>query len=175
MTTGSLENTIAAFRQEFRTVRKLAEGALAQLDDEAFFRTLDGDANSTAHLVKHIGGNLRSRWTDVFTTDGEKPDRRRDSEFVVGPTDTRTGLMEQWATGWNAIEALLETLRPEDLTRVITVRGEPHTLPRALTRSLAHTAGHAHQIVLLARHWSGAAWRTLSIPRGQSEAFRPPR
>jgi hypothetical protein len=175
MTTESVENTIAAFRQEFNALRKLAEGALAQLDDAAFFRTLDGDANSTAHLVKHIGGNLRSRWTDVFTTDGEKPDRRRDNEFVVEPTDTRASLMELWGIGWNAIGALLDTLRPEDLARVITVRGEPHTMPRALTRSLAHTAGHAHQIVLLARHWSGAAWRTLSIPRGESETFRPPR
>jgi hypothetical protein len=175
MTPDSNETTVAAFRQEFSSLRALAEKALGQLDDDGFFRALDGDANSPAVLAKHIGGNLRSRWTDVFTSDGEKPDRRRDREFELDAADTRASVMERWAAGWDAVAATLDALAPEDLERVVTVRGEPHTLPRALTRSLAHTAGHVHQIVLLARHWSGSAWRTLSIPRGQSETFRPPR
>jgi len=175
MTRGTDETTLEAFRVEFHNLRVLAEKALSQLDDDAFFRALDGDANSPALLVKHIGGNLRSRWTDVFTSDGEKPDRRRDAEFELDAADTRASVMEKWAAGWDALTVTFDALAPEDLEREITVRGEPHTLPRALTRSLAHTAGHVHQIVLLARHLSGSAWRTLSIPRGQSDTFRPPR
>jgi Protein of unknown function (DUF1572) len=175
MTRGSDETTLEAFRLEFHSLRALAEKALGQLDDDSFFRALDGDANSPALLVKHIGGNLRSRWTDVFTSDGEKADRRRDAEFELDAADTRARVMEKWAAGWDALAATFDALAPDDLERVITVRGEPHTLPRALTRSLSHTAGHVHQIVLLARHLSGSAWRTLSIPRGQSDTFRPPR
>jgi hypothetical protein len=175
MTPCSDPDTIAAFRQEFESLRDLAERALSQLDDEAFFRSLDNDANSPALLVKHIGGNLRSRWTAPFTTDGEKPDRHRDGEFELEPDDSRAALMTRWAAGWSALRAALDALEPADLARVIAVRRQPHTVPRALTRSLAHTAGHVHQIVLLARHWSGTAWRTPSIPRGHSETFRPPR
>jgi hypothetical protein len=166
--------TIAAFRQEFENLRSLAERALAQVDDEAFERALDGDANSPAVLVKHVGGNLRSRWTDVFTTDGEKPDRDRDGEFEVrAGHDTRASVMATWEAGWASVSATLASLAPADLERAVTVRGEPHTLARALTRSLAHTAGHVHQLIMLCRHWQGAAWRTLSIPRGESKRFSP--
>jgi Protein of unknown function (DUF1572) len=167
------ESTVAAFRQELESLRSLAERALAQVDDDAFVRALDGDANSPAVLVKHLGGNLRSRWTDVFTADGEKPDRNRDGEFELGPDDTRRALMARWDAGWAAVLGTLAAAGPADLDRVVTVRGEPHTLARALTRSLAHTAGHVHQLAMLCRHWQGASWKTLSIARGQSASFRP--
>jgi hypothetical protein len=167
------DKTIDAFRQEFENLRSLAERALAQIDDEAFVRPLAGDANSPAVLVKHLGGNLRSRWTDVFTTDGEKPDRDRDGEFDVRPSDTRASLMARWDVGWTAVLSTLADIGASDLERVVTVRGEPHSLARALTRSLAHTAGHVHQLVMLCRHWQGASWTTISIPRGQSANVRP--
>jgi hypothetical protein len=165
--------TLAAFRQEFDSLRALAERALAQVDDESFTRALDDDANSPAVLVKHVGGNLRSRWTDVFTTDGEKPDRDRDGEFELRGGDSRASIMATWESGWAALSATLASVAPADLERIVTVRGEPHTLARALTRSLAHTAGHVHQLIMLCRHWRGPAWRTLSIARGESKAFRP--
>jgi hypothetical protein len=165
--------TIDAFRGEFESLHALALKALSQVDDEAFFRAIDGDANSPALLVKHVGGNLRSRWTDVFTTDGEKPDRDRDGEFDREPGDTRASLMARWDAGWAALRATLASARADDLGRVVTVRGEPHTFARALTRSLAHTSGHVHQLVMLCRHWQGPAWRTPSIPRGQSARYRP--
>jgi len=173
MNTSDTSPTITAFRKEFESLRALAERALAQVDDDAFGKALDGDANSPALLVKHIGGNLRSRWTDAFTTDGEKPDRNRDAEFELRPGDTRASLMAAWAVGWSAVLSTLSTTGPNDLVRTVTVRGEPHTLVRALTRSLAHTAGHVHQLVMLCRHWRGEAWQTLSIPRGQSAGYRP--
>jgi hypothetical protein len=173
MSTARQGPPIVAFQEEFQSLRSLAERALAQVDDAAFIRTLDGDANSAAVLVKHLGGNLRSRWTDVFTTDGEKPDRDRDGEFELGPDDTRDALMAKWETGWTAVLTTIAALSPADLERTVTVRGEPLTLSRALTRSLAHTAGHVHQLVLLCRHWQGASWKTLSIARGQSAGFRP--
>jgi hypothetical protein len=175
MTIDPRETTIQAFRQEFDNLRSLAERALAQVDDESFLRGLDADANSPALLVKHVGGNLRSRWTEVFTTDGEKPDRDRDGEFEWRPGDTRASVMHTWDAGWAALFGTLATVEPADLAREVTVRGEPHTLVRALTRSLSHTAGHVHQLVMLCRHWRGPAWRTLSIARGQSASFTPPR
>jgi hypothetical protein len=165
--------TITAFRQEFDNLRSLAERALAQVDDASFVRALDGDANSPAVLVKHVGGNLRSRWTDPLTTDGEKPDRDRDGEFELRGSDSRASVMATWEAGWAALSGTLASMAPADLDRVVTVRGEPHTLVRALTRSLAHTAGHVHQLVMLCRHWQGPAWRTLSIARGESKTFRP--
>jgi hypothetical protein len=164
---------VAAFRKEFESLRALAERALAQVDDRAFVRPLDDDANSAAVLVKHIGGNLRSRWTDVFTTDGEKPDRDRDGEFELRPGDTRASIMASWAAGWAAVLTTLDSISSADLERVVTVRGQPHTLARALTRSLAHTAGHVHQLIMLCRHWQGPSWTTLSIRRGESTSFRP--
>jgi len=167
------DSTIEAFRGEFESLHALAMKALSQADDAAFFRALDADANSPALLVKHLGGNLRSRWTDVFTTDGEKPDRHRDREFEVEPGDTRASLMARWDEGWAALRTTLASAGADDLGRIVTVRGEPHTLARALTRSLAHTSGHVHQLVMLCRHWQGPAWRTPSIPRGQSGQYRP--
>jgi hypothetical protein len=156
---------ITAFRDEFASLRALAEKAAAQLDDEQFFTALDADANSVAVLMKHVGGNLRSRWTDAFTTDGEKPDRNRDGEFEPGAGETRKGVEGRWAAGWAAVDGLLGSLTDGDFGRPVVIRGETLTLARALTRSLGHTAGHVHQIVFLAKHWRGPSWQTLSLPR----------
>ena len=158
-------------RREFRSVKRLAEKAMAQVSDEDFFTTLDADSNSIAILVKHIGGNLRSRWTDFLSSDGEKPDRRRDSEFEIGPSDTRGKILESWESAWSTLFAALEPLRSADLSREVFIRGEPHSVVRAIHRQLTHYAGHVAQIVLLAKHWAGGRWQTLSIPRGQSEQF----
>jgi hypothetical protein len=169
---------LADARGRFAQYRRLAEGALAQADDAAFFAALhppaggvDGEANPLALQVKHLAGNFRSRWTDFLTADLDKPDRHRDREFVVEPGDTREALMARWAEGWAACEATLDALTPADLLRTVTLRREPMTALSALTRGLAHTAYHVGQIVLLAKHHAGPAWRTLSIPRGASETF----
>jgi hypothetical protein len=163
---------IGALCDEFAALRSLADKAAAQLDDDQWFAQLDRDANSVALLMKHVGGNLRSRWTDVFTTDGEKPDRERDREFEREPSDTRVSIEAKWSAGWAALFQTLEPLVPEDLSRTVLIRNEPHALARALTRSLGHTAGHVHQIVLLAKHWQGPRWQTLSMPRRRPEASR---
>jgi hypothetical protein len=163
------DDVLASVRRELASLRQLAERALAQIDDDAFFRALAADENSAGVLAKHVGGNLRSRWTEIFTTDGEKPDRNRDGEFERGPADTRDAIMATWQAGWQALEDTLAALTPDDLDRTITVRSEPHSVARALVRSLAHTAGHVHQIVLLCRHWKGSGWQTISVPRGASK------
>lgn len=163
---------IGAFREEFKALRSLAERAAAQLDDERLFAQLDADANSVALLMKHVGGNLRSRWTDVLTTNGEKPDRQRDREFDREPSDTRAAIERRWSDGWAVLMDALDSLRPGDLSREVVIGTRTFPLARALARSLAHTAGHVHQIVLLARHWQGPAWQTLSVPRGQSDRLR---
>ena len=162
---------VRAVADECRNLRSLAERAVAQVDDEQFFATLDADANSIAALVKHVGGNLRSRWQDFRTTDGEKPDRRRDGEFITD--ESRADIEALWERGWATLDAALGGLSAADVGTDVVVRGEVIPLPRALARNLAHTAGHVHQVVLLARHWKGPDWQTLSIPRGQSEQFRP--
>ena len=171
-TTDPRADLLQAFSAEYSSLRRLAERAAAQLDEQAFFATLSADGNSVALLMKHVGGNLRSRWTDIFTTDGEKPDRHRDREFELETADTRQSIDAVWTAGWQAVLGTLGTLTIDDLLRTVRVRGEPMTVARALTRSLAHTAGHVHQVILLARHWQGERWQTLSIARGQSEQFR---
>ena len=157
-------------RLECRRYKAWAEQALAQVDDAAFFTAL-GTGNSVAHVVKHIAGNLRSRWTDFYDGDGEKPDRCRDREFEIEPGDTRATLMARWERGWASLFATLDPMTPADAARTVVIRGEPHTVPRALMRNLAHTAQHVGQIILLAKHLRGDAWKTISIPRGQSEQF----
>lgn len=158
---------IDSIRQEFASLKELAERAAAQLDEEAFFATLDADANSVALLMKHVGGNLRSRWTAPFTTDGEKPDRNRDGEFERQPGDARADIERRWRDGWDILFSTLDRAAAADLGRPVRIRDQELTFARALTRSLAHTAGHVHQMVMLARHWRGAAWETLSIPRSR--------
>jgi hypothetical protein len=165
-------------RDRFTGQRKLAEDAMAQVDDAAFFAVLDGESNSIAIVVKHIAGNARSRWRDFLTTDGEKPDRHRDTEFEIGPIDTpeqrteqRAALMATWQEGWSILEAALAPLGPEDLLRTVTIRGEPHTVVQAIVRQISHYGQHVGQIVLLAKHARGGEWKTLSVPRGGSKAF----
>jgi hypothetical protein len=156
-------------RARFAGLRKNAEGALAQVDDAQFFAL--PETNSVALIVKHIAGNARSRWTDFLTSDGEKADRHRDTEFERAEGDSRAALMAAWARGWDLLDAALAPLSDADLDRVITIRGEPHTVSQALIRQLAHYGQHVGQIVLLARIARGAAWTSLSVPRGQSETF----
>ncbi|HXE76362.1 MAG TPA: DUF1572 family protein [Candidatus Xenobia bacterium] len=156
---------------EFRRLKRQAEKALAQVDDEQFFRVLDPESNSLAILVKHLAGNLRSRWMDFLTSDGEKPDRNRDSEFVIEPADTRATLRERWERGWKYLFDALEPLTEDDLARTVQIRGEPHSVVQAVNRQLSHYAGHVGQMVFLAKHLAGPNWKTLSVPRGQSQAF----
>jgi hypothetical protein len=165
--TNYITDTLAAFR----SYKKMAEKALDQVSDEEFFRAIDPESNPLAVIVKHIGGNLSSRWTDFLTTDGEKPDRLRDSEFV-SDEDTRAGLMELWETGWRALFNTLEQLKPGDLDKTVTIRSEEFTVVRAMVRSLAHTASHVGQIIFLAKHLRSTEWKNLSIPRNTSEEFR---
>jgi uncharacterized damage-inducible protein DinB len=156
---------------QFHQIKRLTERAVAQVSDADLVRPLDGDANSIAAVLQHMSGNLKSRWTDFLTTDGEKPDRDRDAEFVVTDTVSREGLLAAWEVGWDCVWSALGSLRPEDLLATVTVRGEPHTVPQAIHRQMTHQAYHAGQIVLLARHWAGDAWQTLSVPKGKSKEF----
>jgi hypothetical protein len=157
--------------REFRRIKALAEKALAQVADEDFTASPRPIDNSLAVVVKHVAGNLKSRWTDFLTTDGEKPDRQRDTEFELDARDTRAALMASWEDGWARLFEALGAAAATDPTRTVTIRGEPHTIVRAVNRQLSHYAYHAGQIALLARHYAGQKWETLSIPKGQSEAF----
>ena len=156
--------------EAFRNYKKLAERALEQVSDEEYFKALDAESNSLAVIVKHVGGNLRSRWTDFLTTDGEKPDRDRDGEFVTD-ADTRESLTELWETGWRAVLGALESLTAEDFGRTVQIRGEDFSVLKAINRSLAHTAYHVGQIAFLAKHFRAGNWQTLSVPRGKSGEF----
>ena len=158
-------------RRSFRGHKRLAEGAIAQVSDDQLFHQLDPEANSIAIVMKHIAGNQRSRFTDFLTTDGEKPDRHRDAEFEMPARPSREELMRMWEEGWQRVFGALEPLLPEDFSRTITIRGEPHTILQAINRQVAHYAYHVGQIVLLAKHLRGAEWKTLSIARGQSTQF----
>jgi Protein of unknown function (DUF1572) len=154
---------------QFQFLKKLAEKAIARLDDDELFQALDGESNSVAVIMRHIGGNLRSRWTDFLTSDGEKPDRNRDTEFEQ-PSD-RAGLVAVWDGGWRALFDSLGVLRADDLLKTVHIRGEAHSVVKAIDRSLQHTAYHVGQIVFLAKHLKAESWESLSIPRGQSAAF----
>jgi hypothetical protein len=164
-------------RRQFRGHKRLAEGAMAQLRDEDFFVTLDPEANSVAILVKHLAGNMRSRFTDFLTSDGEKPDRFRDREFEIHSGTTRAEVMQWWEEGWSVVLATVESLKPEDVMKTVTVRGEPHTVMQAINRQVAHYAQHTGQIVFLAKHLRSGEWKTLSVPRGKSEEYKtvPPK
>ncbi len=165
-TTSHLEDSLALFRY----YKKLGEDAMAQVTDEELTRTLDGEMNSIALIVKHMAGNMRSRWTDFLDTDGEKPDRRRDSEFVEPPA-TRAELMRVWEEGWDAVWRALGPLSEIDLGRTVTIRGENHSVMQAINRQIAHYSYHCGQIVLLAKHFKSNEWRSLSVARGQSAGF----
>src|SRR5271165_711056 len=159
-------------RRQMRGHKRMGEGAMAQLKDENFFVTLDPESNSVAILVKHLAGNMRSRFTDFLTTDGEKPDRFRDQEFDLTPATTRADVMKWWEEGWACVFAAIEPLKPEDVMRIVPIRGEPHTVLQAVNRQIAHYAQHIGQIVLLAKHLRSSEWKTLSIARGRSEEFK---
>jgi len=159
--------------RQFRGLKKLADRALAQTSDADFFAMLDPGSNSIALLVKHMAGNMRSRWTGFLMSDGEKPDRRRDSEFLVEPGDTREGLTRRWEEGWALLLAAVEPLAAEDFRRTVLIRAEAHSVLRAINRQVAHYAYHIGQLVFLAKHFAGDRWESLSIPRGRSEEYNP--
>jgi hypothetical protein len=159
-------------RRQFRGHKRMAEGAMAQLRDDEFFVTLDPESNSVAILVKHLAGNMRSRFTDFLTSDGEKPDRFRDREFELTAGTTRAEVMKWWEEGWACVFSAIEALKPEDVMRTVTIRGEPHTALQAINRQIAHYAQHTGQIVFLSKHLRSSEWKTLSIPRGKSEQFK---
>jgi hypothetical protein len=145
---------------------------MAQLKDHELFLTLDPESNSIAIIVKHMAGNMRSRFTDFLTTDGEKPDRQRDQEFEVNSSTTRADLTTLWEDGWARVFAAIEALKPADVTRTVTIRGELHTVLQAINRQIAHYGYHTGQIVLMAKHIRSNKWKMLSIPRGKSEDFK---
>ena len=161
---------VTTFVREFHKIRQLADRAIAQLTDDQLHARLDPEANSVAMLMAHMAGNIRSRWTDFLTTDGEKPWRTRDAEFEPPPL-SRDDLLAAWDAGWQLLFSTLASLSDDDLARTITIRGEPLTALAAIIRQVSHYGGHAHQIVLLAKHLTGAGWTVLSIPRGQSAAY----
>ena len=158
-------------QRQFRGNKRLAEGALAQLSDEEFFRApADPESNSIAIIVKHMAGNMRSRFTDFLASDGEKPWRHRDTEFELATDATREQLMQAWEAGWKTVFEAVGGLAPADLVRTVKVRGESYAALQAINRQLAHYAYHIGQILFWAKHLKGAAWKTLSIPRGMSES-----
>jgi uncharacterized damage-inducible protein DinB len=161
-----LETILSTFQKQ----KALAEKAFAQLEPEGFHVTLDVEANSIAVIIKHMAGNMRSRWRDFLTTDGEKSDRNRDSEFISG-TENLDELMQLWEAGWQEVFKALATVTPHDLLRTITIRAQPHTVLQAIERQVDHYAYHVGQIVFLAKHLKSESWQTLSVARGQSQAF----
>jgi hypothetical protein len=150
---------------EFRKLKTLADKALAQVEDGDLWTVLDPESNSLAMLVQHLGGNLRSRWTDFLTTDGEKPDRHRDTEFENAPDRTRAALLAGWELGWSRLFGTLDGLLVADLEKTVTIRSESLSVPQALQRNLIHCAYHVGQIVLLAKHARQAVWKNLSVPK----------
>ncbi len=165
-----IENYLSESIAAFRSYQTLAEKAVEQASDEEFFTAIDTESNSLAAICKHIGGNLRSRWTDFLTTDGEKADRNRDSEFVTDG-DTRTSVMRLWENGFQILFAALESLTAEDSGKIVRIRGEDLTVVKAINRAAMHTASHVGQIQFLAKHLRVADWKTLSVPKNQSAEF----
>jgi Protein of unknown function (DUF1572) len=165
-TTSYLEDSLSLFRY----YKSLAQRAMAQLTDEQLLAVLDSEMNSIAVIVKHMAGNMRSRWTDFLTSDGEKPDRNRDAEFI-DPPSTREALLALWEDGWQCVLGALQPLSDKDLQRTVMIRGEAHSVMQAINRQLAHYSYHCGQIVLIAKHFKDREWQSLSVPRGQSAEF----
>ena len=153
---------------QLRKLKSQADKAMAQVDERQFFALIDDHANSIALIVKHVAGNMRSRWTDFLTTDGEKPDRHRDTEFEREPGETREAILARWDAGWDVLFGTMTSLTPADLGKTVTIRNEPHTVVQAINRQLSHYSAHVGQIVLLAKHFAGPGWKTLSIPKKQN-------
>ena len=166
MTTDNFDNDwLVDVRVQFERMKRLAEGALAQAGDDQLNVALDAESNSLAVIAKHMAGNLRSRFTDFLTTDGEKPDRNRDGEFEIAGPVARQMVMEDWERGWQILFGVLDGLTPADLRREVVIRGERHTVVQALNRQLTHHSYHVGQIVFLAKHLRSDRWKTLSLPR----------
>jgi len=165
------QHYLADVLASFRAYRKLAEKALAQLNDEEYFIALDPESNSIAVIMKHIAGNMLSRWTDFLTSDGEKPDRQRDLEFVIDPQTTKADLLVYWERGWQCLFNALEPLQPADFEKTVTIRGQEHSIVQAINRQMTHYASHIGQIVFLAKHFRSAQWQSLSVPRNRSAEF----
>lgn len=159
-----LEDSIASLR----AYKKMAEKALDQLTEDEFFIMLDEEANSIAVIMKHMAGNMFSRWTNFLTTDGEKPDRNRDMEFVIAPKTSKEDVIAYWEKGWQCVFDALEPLRADDLEQKVSIRGEEHTVIQAINRQLMHYANHIGQIVFLAKHFRSSEWKSLSIPRNRA-------
>lgn len=170
MTTNPADLFLQDIRIQARKLKELADKALAQARDEDLAVTLDPESNSLAMIVQHMAGNLRSRWTGFLTSDGEKPDRNRDAEFEPHAAG-RAALLASWEDGWSCLFATLDGLAAEDLGKTVYIRSEPHTAVQAINRGIAHAAYHVGQIVFLSKHFASAEWKTLSIPRGKSNAF----
>ncbi len=164
---GYLDDVIARFAE----LKKLAEKAVEQTDEDKFFYCPDPESNSIAITMKHLAGNMKSRWTDFLTTDGEKPDRNRDTEFETVTGETRGQILAAWDEGWEVLFRTMRSLKPADLTRTVPIRNEPHVVFQAINRQLLHYGYHVGQIVYLARHLAWQKWNSLSVPRGGSRAF----
>jgi hypothetical protein len=165
-TTSFLEDSLSLFRYN----KGLADAAMAQVTDEQIFTVLDPEMNSIALMVKHLEGNMRSRCTDFLTSDGEKPDRNRDGEFVEPPS-SRAEVMKLWESGWKCMFSAFEPLTPEDLARTVMVRGEAQSVMQAIYRQMVHSVYHCGQIIFLAKHLQYSEWKSPTIPRGQSTKF----
>jgi hypothetical protein len=163
--TSYIEDSISLFR----FCKKQGEGAIEQVSNEQLFSVLDPEMNSIAIIVKHMTGNMRSRWTDFLTSDGEKPDRNRDTEFE--PPSTRAELLKVWNDGWDRVFSALQPLSDSDLERTVAIRGEPHSVMQAINRQIAHYSYHVGQIVFLAKHLNASGWKSLSVPRNKSAEF----
>ena len=166
-----VQNYFADAVSALRAYKKLAEKAFAQLKDEEFFIALDDESNSVAVIMKHMAGNMFSRWTDFLTSDGEKPNRNRDMEFVIERQTTKADVIDYWERGWACVFNALEPLRLEDFEKTVKIRGEDHTIVQAINRQLMHYSYHIGQIVFLAKHFRSANWESLSIPRNRSAEF----
>ncbi|MCI0603927.1 DUF1572 domain-containing protein [bacterium] len=167
LNTSYIQDVVARMQE----LKKLAEGAIAQIEKDQLFQTWDEETNSIAITMKHVAGNMRSRWKDFLTTDGEKPDRNRDSEFVVEAADDVETLMKRWQEGWSYLFETLGSLTGEDLERTVYIRKQPHTVYQAINRQLIHYGCHVGQIVFMAKHLAAGHWKSLSVPRGGSQAL----
>lgn len=170
-TEGIIQNYLDDSLSSFRVYKKLADKAIAQLNDDEFFITLDEESNSVAVIVKHMAGNMFSRWTDFLTTDGEKPDRNRDMEFVIAANTTKAELLDYWDRGWQCVLSAIEPLTVADFEKTVKIRGEEHTIVQAINRQMMHYAYHVGQIVFLAKHFRSSEWKSLSVPRNRSAEF----
>ncbi len=165
------QHYLADALKTFRDYKTLGERAFAQLNDEDFFRTIDEESNSIAVIIKHLAGNMISRWTDFLTTDGEKPERNRDLEFLMLPETTKDEMLAYWEKGWKCTFDAIEPLTADDLMRTVRIRSQDHTVIQAINRQIAHYANHVGQMVFLAKHLKGGDWQTLSVPKNRSAEF----